>query len=54
MHVAAVYSPLELTYSTEIRLTNAKNTAQLLTFRSVVETGKSPRLIDPKTLRSSI
>lgn len=45
MHISAVYSPLELTYSIEILLTNAKNTAQLLTFRSLVETGKPPLLI---------
>jgi hypothetical protein len=45
MHISAVYSPLELTYSIEILLTNAKSTAQLLTFRSLVETGKPSRLI---------
>jgi len=45
MHIAAVYSPLELTYSTEIPLTDAKNTAQLLTFRSLVGTGNPPPLI---------
>jgi len=33
MHISSVYSPLELTYSIEIPLTDAKNTAQLLTFR---------------------
>ena len=48
MHISSVYSPLELTYSTEIPLTDAKNTAQLLTFRSLAGTGKPPPLI-PET-----
>jgi len=47
MHISSVYSPLELTYSIEIPLTDAKNTAQLLTFRVTWETTAFDPRIEP-------
>lgn len=46
MHISHVYSPLELTYSTEIPLNNAENAAQLLTF-SVTCRSKESTAFDP-------
>ena len=45
MHISPVYSPLGLAYSIEILLTNAKNSLQLLTFRSLVKTRKAPGVV---------